>query len=318
MSNRNLYYGGQAVIEGVMIRGPHSVAVACRRPDGEIAVRRETLSGVYTGLVRRIPFVRGVIVLWETMALGMRSLIFSSNVALGEEENEVSPKAVLGMGLAALVVVAAIFFAGPVLLTSWLEGRIDSTVVVVVIEGLIRLAILVAYIGLIGLVPDIRRVYAYHGAEHKSIHALEAGDPLEPTAVQRHPTAHVRCGTSFLLTIVVVSVVLFAALGSQELWMRVASRVVLIPVIAAIAYELIRLGGRFYGNPVARVLMWPNLALQKLTTRQPDDSQVEVALRALSEVMALEGIQPADAVESTATTQGLEGRPDVAEPRPPG
>ena len=318
MSKQTLYYGGQAVIEGVMIRGPHSVAVACRRPDGEIAVRRETLSGVYTGLVRRIPFVRGVIVLWETMALGMRSLIFSSNVALGEEENEVSPIAVLGMGLAALVVVAAIFFAGPVLLTSWLEGRIDSTVVVVVIEGLIRLAILVAYIGLIGLVPDIRRVYAYHGAEHKSIHALEAGDPLEPTAVQRHPTAHVRCGTSFLLTIVVVSVVLFAALGSQELWMRVASRVVLIPVIAAIAYELIRLGGRFYGNPVARVLMWPNLALQKLTTRQPDDSQVEVALRALSEVMALEGIQPADAVESTATTQGLEGRPDVAEPRPPG
>ena len=317
MSKQTLYYGGQAVIEGVMIRGPHSVAVACRRPDGEIAVRRETLSGVYTGLVRRIPFVRGVIVLWETMALGMRSLIFSSNVALGEEENEVSPKAVLGMGLAALVVVAAIFFAGPVLLTSWLEGRIDSTVVVVVIEGLIRLAILVAYIGLIGLVPDIRRVYAYHGAEHKSIHALEAGDPLEPTAVQRHPTAHVRCGTSFLLTIVVVSVVLFAALGSQELWMRVASRVVLIPVIAAIAYELIRLGGRFYGNPVARVLMWPNLALQKLTTRQPDDSQVEVALRALHEVMEQEGMQPAEAMESTATTQPLEGRPDVAEPRPP-
>ncbi len=307
MSKQTLYYGGQAVIEGVMIRGPHSVVVACRRPDGEIAVRRETLGGVYTGLLRRIPFVRGVIVLWETLALGMRSLIFSSNVALGEEENEISPIAVIGMGLAALVVVAAIFFAGPVLLTSWLEGRIDSSVVVVVIEGLIRLAILVAYIGLIGLVPDIRRVYAYHGAEHKSIHALEAGDPLEPPAVQRHPTAHVRCGTSFLLTIVVVSVVVFAALGSQELWMRVASRVVLIPVIAAIAYEPIRLGGRFYGNPVARVLMWPNLALQKLTTRQPDDSQVEVALRALREVMAQEGMQPAEAVESTATTQALEG-----------
>jgi len=333
MSKQTLYYGGQAVIEGVMIRGPHSVVVACRRPDGEIAVRRETLGGVYTGLLRRIPFVRGVIVLWETLALGMRSLIYSSNVALGEEENEISPIAVIGMGLAALVVVAAIFFAGPVLLTSWLEGRIDSSVVVVaaiffagpvlltswlegridssvvvvVIEGLIRLAILVAYIGLIGLVPDIRRVYAYHGAEHKSIHALEAGDPLEPPAVQRHPTAHVRCGTSFLLTIVVVSVVLFAALGSQELWMRVASRVVLIPVIAAIAYELIRLGGRFYGNPMARVLMWPNLALQKLTTRQPDDSQVEVALRALREVMAAEGVQPAEAEGATATTQPQEG-----------
>ncbi len=307
MSKQTLHYGGQAVIEGVMIRGPHSVAVACRRPDGEIAVRRETLSGIYTGLLKRIPFARGVIMLWETMALGMRSLIFSSNVALGEEENEISPLAVMGMGLAALVVVAAIFFAGPVLLTSWLEGRIDSSVVVVVIEGLIRLTILVAYIGLIGLVPDIRRVYAYHGAEHKSIHALEAGDPLEPASVQRHPTAHVRCGTSFLLTIVVVSVVLFAALGSQELWMRVASRVVLIPFIAAIAYELIRLGGQFYGNPVARVLMWPNLALQKLTTRQPDDSQVEVALRALREVMAQEGIQPAEAAERTSTTQPQEG-----------
>jgi uncharacterized protein YqhQ len=160
--------------------------------------------------------------------------------------------------------------------------------VVVTIEGLVRLAILMAYVGLIGLVPDIRRVYAYHGAEHKCIHALEAGDPLEPSSVQRHPTAHVRCGTSFLLTIVVVSVIVFAALGPMDLWLRIVSRLVLIPVIAALAYELIRLGGRFYGNPVARVLMWPNLALQRLTTRQPDDSQVEVALRALSEVMAEE------------------------------
>ncbi len=303
MSNGNLYYGGQAVIEGVMIRGPHSVAVACRRPDGEIAVRRETLGAVYTGTLRRIPFLRGVIVLWETLALGMRSLIFSSNVALGEEENEISPMAVLGMGLAALALVAVLFFAGPVLLTNWLEGRVGSSVIVVVIEGLIRLAILIAYIGLIGLIPDIRRVYAYHGAEHKSIHALEAGDPLEPPSVQRHPTAHVRCGTSFLLTIVVVSVVVFAALGSQELWLRVVSRIVLIPFIAAFAYELIRLGGRLYNNPIARVLMWPNLALQALTTREPDDSQVEVALRALHEVMAQEGVETSATVEGAATTQ---------------
>jgi uncharacterized protein YqhQ len=209
-------------------------------------------------------------------------------VALGEEENEISTTAVIGMGLTALALVALVFFAGPVLLTSWLEGRIESSLVVVTIEGLVRLAILMAYVGLIGLVPDIRRVYAYHGAEHKCIHALEAGDPLEPSSVQRHPTAHVRCGTSFLLTIVVVSVIVFAALGPMDLWLRIVSRLVLIPVIAALAYELIRLGGRFYGNPVARVLMWPNLALQRLTTRQPDDSQVEVALRALSEVMAEE------------------------------
>jgi uncharacterized protein YqhQ len=295
---QRLYYGGQAVIEGVMIRGPHGVAVACRRPDGDIVVRREKLGDVYSG-PRRIPFVRGVVVLGETLALGMRSLMYSSNVALGEEEKEIRPAAVIGMGLTALAVVAVLFFAVPVLLTNWLEDRIGSSVAVVVIEGLVRLAILLAYLGLVGLVPDIRRVYAYHGAEHKSIHALEAGDPLEPSSVQRHPTAHVRCGTSFLLTVVVVSIVVFAALGSPDLWLRIVSRLVLIPVVAALAYELIRLGGRFYDNRVARVLMWPNLALQALTTRQPDDAQVEVALRALREVMAQEGVgEEADASRS--------------------
>jgi len=307
MSEPTLYYGGQAVIEGVMIRGPHSVAVACRRPDGEIAVRHEGLGSMYTGALRRIPFVRGVIILGETLALGMRSLVFSSNVALGEEEKEISPAAIIGMGLTALALVTVLFFLGPLLVAGWLEDRIGSSIVVVAIEGVIRLAMLLAYLGLIALVPDIRRVYAYHGAEHKSIHALESGDPLEPSSVQRHPTAHVRCGTSFLLTVVVVSVVVFMALGSPELWLRVVSRVALIPVIAALAYELIRLGGRFYENRVARVLMWPNLALQALTTRQPDDAQVEVALRALQEVMAAEGVQAAQTAREAAAAMPSEG-----------
>jgi uncharacterized protein YqhQ len=300
MSNRNLYYGGQAVIEGVMIRGPRHATVACRRPAGDIAIRQEELRGLYTGPLRRIPLIRGAVVMWETLALGMRSLVFSSNVALGEEENEVSPLAVAGLGLTALAMVAAVFFVGPLLLTDWLEDTVGSHIIVVVIEGLVRLTILVGYIGLIGLIPDIRRVYAYHGAEHKSIHALEAGDPLEPASVQRHPTAHPRCGTSFLLTVVVVSVIVFAALGSPDLWLRIVSRVALIPVIAAVAYELIRLGGRFYTNPIARALMWPNLALQALTTRQPDDSQVEVALTALREVMAAEGAEPEPAAAPSA------------------
>jgi uncharacterized protein YqhQ len=206
------------------------------------------------------------------------------------------------MGLTALALVAVLFFAGPVLLAGWLDDLIGNSLLVVIIEGLIRLAILLAYVGFIGLIPDIKRVYAYHGAEHKSIHALEAGDPLEPPSVQRHPTAHVRCGTSFLLTVVVVSVVVFAALGSPDLWLRVVSRIALIHVIAALAYELIRLGGRFYTNPLARVLMWPNLALQTLTTRQPDDAQVEVALRALREVMEAEGV-------ATPTASGLSDGP---------
>ena len=289
MPQRPVYYGGQGVLEGVMIRGPRSVAVACRRPDGGIAVRTETLGGIYTGPLRRIPLLRGVVVLWETLALGMRALLFSSNVAMGEEEKEISRAGVWMTALASLVLVAALFFAGPVLLTRWLDDAIESDVLVVLIEGLVRLAVLVGYIGLIGLLPDIRRVYAYHGAEHKSIHALEAGDPLEPPSVQRHPTAHIRCGTSFLLTVVVISVILFVAIGTPDLWLRVASRIVLIPVIAAIAYEFIRLGAAFAWHPVVRTLMWPNLALQALTTRQPDDAQVEVALRALQEVLSAEG-----------------------------
>ena len=288
MADKRVYYGGQAVMEGVMIRGPRSIAIACRRPDGAIIVKTDRLGGVYSGPVRRIPLIRGVIVLWETLALGMRALMWSSAVALGEEDKEQSTGPMWGVALASLVIVGGIFFAGPLLLADLLDSILHDTTLVLVVEGVIRLGIIVAYVGLIGFVPDVRRVYEYHGAEHKSIHALEAGDPLDAPSVQRHPTAHVRCGTSFLLTVVVVSVVVFAAVGDPDLWLRVVSRVVLIPVIAAISYELIRLGGAFENNPVTRVLMWPNLALQAITTKPPDDSQVEVALRALSEVIRME------------------------------
>ncbi len=272
-----------------MIRGPRTMAVACRAPGGEIVTRTESLGNLYTGLLRRLPLVRGSIVLWETLALGMRSLMFSSNVALGEEEKEPSQGAIWGTVLVAVGLMAAIFFAGPVLLAGWLKDILGSGLLVVVIEGLIRLGLIVAYVGLIGLLPDVRRVYAYHGAEHKSIHALEHGDPLEPAYVQRYPTAHVRCGTSFLLTVVVVSVVVFAAVGEPALWLKVASRILLLPVIASISYEVIRLAGTFESSAIVKRLMWPNLALQTLTTRQPDDDQVEVAIRALKEVMAAEG-----------------------------
>lgn len=287
-----MYYGGQAVIEGVMIRGPKTFAVACRSPSGEIVTKREHLGGAYSGTVRRIPFVRGTIVLWETLALGIRALNFSSNVALQEEEEEISGTAMWTMAIISLTIVAAIFFAGPLFLANWLDGVLGNHLLVIVVEGIIRLAVIVAYVGGIGLLPDIRRVYAYHGAEHKTIHALEHGDALEPAAIQKYSRAHVRCGTSFLLTIVVVSIVVFAIVGTPDLWIRVVSRIVLIPVIAAIAYEGIRLGGAFESHPITKVLMWPNLALQKLTTRQPDDSQVEVAIAALKEVLDAEGIEP--------------------------
>ncbi len=300
MSERRIYYGGQALIEGVMIRGPRSMAIACRKPDGEIIVRSEPLGGVYSAAVRRIPLVRGAVVMWETLALGLRALMFSSNVALGEEREDVGSGPIWAVAILSLVLVSVVFFAGPLLIADWLEERIGNDLLVVIVEGGIRLGAVIGYVGLIGLMPDVRRVYAYHGAEHKSIHALENGDPLEPQFVQRHPTAHVRCGTSFLLTVVVVSVFVFATVGDPELWLRVASRIVLIPVIAAISYEVIRLGGAFESSPITRALMWPNLALQALTTRQPDDAQVEVALRALKEVLAAEesGVVPPAAAPS--------------------
>ncbi|MEX0683982.1 MAG: DUF1385 domain-containing protein [Dehalococcoidia bacterium] len=312
MPNKKVYYGGQAVIEGVMIRGPKTMAIACRRPDGEIVTRQDTLRGIYTGPVRHIPFVRGAIVLWETLALGLRALIWASSVQLGEEDKEAASGPMWTVAVVSLFLVGGIFFAGPLLLANLLHDLLDNNLLVIVIEGLIRLAVIIGYVGVIGFMPDIRRVYEYHGAEHMSIHALEAGEPLEPAYVQRHPTAHVRCGTSFLLTVVVVSIIVFAAVGEPDLWLRVVSRIVLIPVIAAISYEVIRLGGAFESNPITKILMWPNLALQAITTKPPDEAQIEVALRALKDVLAAEELAEDEApVEARAAESAVEAAPPL-------
>jgi uncharacterized protein YqhQ len=196
----------------------------------------------------------------------------------------------------ALAFVIAIIFVGPVLAMSRLEGALDNERLAAFVEGIIRLGVLLAYLYLIGLLPDIRRVFAYHGAEHKAINALEDGAPLETEAVRRYSTAHPRCGTSFLLVVVIISVLLFVLVGTPPLWQRLLSRVVLVPVIAAVSYEVIRLMGALQGNRVMRSLFRPNLWLQSLTTREPDDAQVEVALRALREVLAAD--ERADATAS--------------------
>lgn len=304
MANKRVYYGGQAVLEGVMIRGPKTMAIACRNPDGEIVTRREKLGNLYTGLLRHILFVRGAIILWETLALGMSALIWSSGIQLGNDEEEDTSGAMWGMMIGSLVVVGGIFFAGPLLLANLLHDLVGSSLLVIVIEGIIRLGVVIAYVGVIGLMPDVRRVYQYHGAEHMSIHAYEAEEPLDAAHVARHPTAHVRCGTSFLLTVVVVSIIVFAAVGNPDLWLRVVSRIVLIPVIASISYEFIRLGGAFESNPITKALMWPNLALQAITTKPPDEGQIEVALTALKEVLAAE--EQAEE-ESPAAAKAAEG-----------
>jgi uncharacterized protein YqhQ len=282
----SFHYGGQAVMEGVMIRGRRLVAVAVRRPGGDIALRLESLGGLHTGPLRRIPFLRGIIVLWETLALGTRALLFSANVALGEEEKEISQPILWGTVMFALAFVIAIIFVGPVLAIGWLEEAIGNERLVALVEGLIRLGVLLAYLYLIGLLPDIRRVFAYHGAEHKAINALEDDAALEVETVRRYGTAHPRCGTSFLLVVVVISVLLFVLVGTPPLWQRLLSRVALVPVIAAASYEVIRLMGALQGNRLMRAVFRPNLWLQSLTTREPDDTQVEVAIYALREVLA--------------------------------
>lgn len=296
---RRLYYGGQAVLEGVMIRGRRHMFVACRRPDGTIATYCQRLRGLYSGTLREVPLVRGVLVLIETLSLGMKALAFSSNVALGEEEKE-GGGGIAWVTLSLTLLVAAVaFFVGPVLLARWLDDVVGSGTLVNIIEGLIRVGLFVGYVWAIGFLPDIRRVFAYHGAEHKAIHAYEARAPLTVASVQRFSAAHPRCGTSFLLVVGVVAIVVFVLLGTPVLWWRILSRVVFIPAIAAISYEAIRLGSAWDRHRLVRLLFTPNLALQAFTTRQPEDDQVEVAIN------ALEGLLAAEAVD-------VEGRPAAA------
>jgi uncharacterized protein YqhQ len=294
-SRAQMYYGGQAVVEGVMIRGPREMAIAVRAPDGRIVTRSERLSSLYTGILRRIPLVRGIIVLYETLALGIRALTWSSQVSAGQDEREVSKTQMYVTLGVMLVFVGAIFFAGPVLLTDWLAGVTGNHYVALIAEGLLRLAMLIGYIWLIGLMPEIRRVFAYHAAEHRAIHAYEHGPELTPAVVWDYPNAHPRCGTAFLLSVMVISLVVFVALGAPPIWLRIIERIVLIPVIAALAYEVLRLGQRFERNRIVAALYAPNLWLQKLTTRDPDESQIEVAIAAVKAALAVTAEEDAEA-----------------------
>jgi uncharacterized protein YqhQ len=281
------YYGGQAVLEGVMMRGQKTVAVAVRRPDGGISLATEPLSPTYTGGLRKIPLVRGLVVLIETLVLGIRALLYSANVAVGAEDGEEKLPAgvawgtiILGLGLG-----VALFFVVPLFITHSLDTYIKSSVVSNVVEGGFRIVIFLAYLWAVNLIPDVRRVFAYHGAEHKAINAYEAGVPLETETVKKYSTAHTRCGTAFLLVVMVLAILVFAFIGRPTLWLRVVSRVVLIPVIAGLSYELIRFQARHVHNTLVKLLLGPSMALQRLTTRQPQNEQIEVALAALKQVL---------------------------------
>jgi len=291
--DKRFHYGGQAVIEGVMIRGRKAVVTTVRRPGGGLAVDIRPLAAIYTGWMRRAPLIRGVIVLIESMVIGIKSLLYSANVSMEEEEVDISGKMVWVMITVALVLAIVLFLIIPLFLTRLINPYISSSLVFHLIEGFIRLVIFITYLKLVGLIPDIKRVFTYHGAEHKVINAYEDGMPMEVEAVRKYDTAHVRCGTSFLFVVLMIAIVVFALIGRPSLWLMVLSRILLLPVIAALGYEVIYFGARHNKNPIVRAIISPGLWLQALTTKEPDDSQIEIALSALRKAVELD--QPEEA-----------------------
>jgi uncharacterized protein YqhQ len=286
--------GGQAVLEGVMMRSPSSWAVAVRKQNGEIAqVVKDIASPMARNRVFRLPVVRGVIALGESLAIGFRALAISANYAAQEEDDDGEVTTEISRGQIIFSFAIAIGFAlmlfkvGPALITNWLP--IDTTGVFVVVEGLVRVTIFIAYLALVSLLPDLRRVFQYHAAEHKAINALEAGEELTPENVQRYSLIHPRCGTAFLLWVMVIGIFVFAFVGQPAWYWLIVSRILLLPVIAGIAYELIRFAGRHSENRALMTLLAPGLWLQRLTTREPTLDQIEVSISALQEVLRAEG-----------------------------
>jgi uncharacterized protein YqhQ len=295
----SFHYGGQAVIEGVMIRGKEGVAISVRQPDGQLNVVKQPLASIYKGRLRKMPLIRGIITLIETLVLGTQSLLHSAQVAAAEEAGEKIPAVVLwGTVAVSLALGVALFFMVPLLATRYLiDPYIDSNLLRNVFEGLIRIGIFVAYLKVMSLIPDIKRVFAYHGAEHKVVNAYEAGVPLDVESVRNYSTAHARCGTAFLFIVLIVAIFVFALVGQPGLWIRILSRIALIPVIAAISYEIMKFGAGHINNPLVRILLAPGLLLQSISTREPDDSQIEAAISALNEVIKID-----QAADSGCTT----------------
>lgn len=307
------YYGGQAVIEGVMMRGRKAVAMAVRRPNQSIYVHEEPLTArLYQNSLFRLPFLRGLLLLWDMLVLGTRLMTLSASLSMEEEQSEddaqqeaeiaqkeatqLSGAALFLPLLVSLTLAVAIFFVGPVLVTGLLHTWIGNGWLSIVVEGVIRLALLIGYLLVIGRLPDVQRLFGYHGAEHKTINAMEQGDPLDVEHVRRASRVHTRCGTGFLLLVMVVSIFVFALIGSPALLIKIVARILLIPVVACVSYELMRLGAANYRFRVVRWLLAPGLSLQGLTTREPDDSMIECAIAALQRVLAQdERVEPVTA-----------------------
>jgi uncharacterized protein YqhQ len=283
-------YGGQALIEGVLMRGRDAIAVAFRSPSGGIVWAEERLdSGFHGSRWARVPGVRGLVVLYETLVIGTRWLVRSASLSVIEDGVELGKGALALMLGLTLVAGIGVFFLLPLLIASVATAGVDNGLVQHLVEGLVRVVIFVGYLLVVGRAPDVRRVFQYHGAEHMTIHALEAGDPLTTEAVRRYPTAHPRCGTEFLVIVIALSIVAFSLVGQQSLAVMVGARIVLIPVIAAIGYELLRLGGRHRANPIIQIVMYPGILVQMITTKRPTDDMIEVAIVSMEQAILADG-----------------------------
>jgi uncharacterized protein YqhQ len=285
-------YCGQAVIEGVMMRGAHVAAISVRAPDGSIVTHEQTLNAtLYRGRISKTPLLRGMVGLWDALGLGTRALLWSADVAVGSTDN-VNFNGPLGWGtlVCSLVFGIGLFFVLPTTVASGAESllSIERSIVTNVIESLVRLGILLGYMWLIGRVPEVKRLFGYHGAEHKTINAFEAGTELTPEIVAKYPIEHPRCGTAFLLIVVFVGLIVFSLIGRPLLFPLILSRIVLIPIIAGIAYEIIRFTAKHMNDPIIQLVVKPNLALQHLTTREPDTEMLEVAISAFNHILQAE------------------------------
>ncbi|MCB0034819.1 MAG: DUF1385 domain-containing protein [Anaerolineales bacterium] len=301
-------YGGQAVIEGVMMRGANAFSVAVRDPNNEIVIHTEPLNkNIYDSWVSRTPFTRGLTMLWDALGLGMKALMFSAEVAEEPEEDTqtaasepADPKtrrdpsdifkepAMIGTVLFSIGLSVGLFLVLPSIIAGLIVSSEEANLLSNLIEGVVRLILVIGYVGGIGLLPDIQRVYQYHGAEHKTINAYEAGAELTPVSVAKYPLEHPRCGTGFLLTVVILSILLFSFFPPMSMLVRALSRILLVPVIAGIAYEFLRFTAKHQDKMVVRAITKPNLALQKLTTREPNLEMLEVAIAAFNEVRSID------------------------------
>lgn len=288
MKERLPSYGGQAVIEGVLMRGTNNVSMAMRAPDGQIVIHSEPLTGIYVSKIAKIPFLRGLVILWDSLGLGMRLLTISANTQTGEDEKLEGASLYLTLALS-ITIAVALFFVAPAAVGQFAEKTLGWTAFAGnVVEGVIRLLLLVAYVWGIGFMPDIRRVFAYHGAEHKTINAFEAGADLTPESVARYSVEHPRCGTAFLLTLVVFSIIVFSLLGPMPTAWRLVSRIILLPVLGGIAYEYLRWTANHLELGIVKILVKPNLALQHLTTREPSLDMLEISIAAFKDMISKE------------------------------